>query len=79
VDVYKNPSAELIEGGIAGTVNLRTRMPFDNPGQVVSFSTGINEGDMAKKNRPSASFLYSNRWKTESLGEFGALIDVSYS
>ncbi|WP_425492563.1 TonB-dependent receptor [Dyella jiangningensis] len=79
VDVYKNPSAELIEGGIAGTVNLRTRMPFHNPGQVISFSTGINEGDMAKKSKPSASFLYSNRWKSDSLGEFGALFDVSYS
>jgi TonB-dependent receptor len=79
VDVYKNPSAELIEGGIAGTVNLRTRMPFDNPGQVISFSTGINEGDMAKKSKPSASFLYSNRWKSDSWGEFGALFDVSYS
>ncbi|GLQ91250.1 TonB-dependent receptor [Dyella acidisoli] len=79
VDVYKNPNAELIEGGIGGTVNLRTRMPFDSPGQVVGFSTGVNEGDLSKKSKPSASFLYSNRWKTESLGEFGALLDVSYS
>ncbi|HEV8694641.1 MAG TPA: TonB-dependent receptor plug domain-containing protein, partial [Lysobacter sp.] len=29
VDVYKNPSADIIEGGLGGTVNLRTRMPFD--------------------------------------------------
>lgn len=79
VDVYKNPSAEIIEGGIGGTVNLRTRMPFDAPGQQIGFSTGINEGDVAKKSKPSASFLYSNRWKTENLGEFGALLDVSYS
>ncbi len=27
VDVYKNQTAEMIEGGIAGTVNLRTRLP----------------------------------------------------
>jgi TonB-dependent receptor len=79
VDVYKNPSAELIEGGIAGTVDLRTRMPFDAPGQQIGFSTGVNEGDLSKESKPSASFLYSNRWKTEDLGEFGALLDVSYS
>jgi TonB-dependent receptor len=79
VDVYKNPSAELIEGGIGGTVDLRTRMPFDAPGQVVGFSEGINKGDMSEKAKPSTSFLYSNRWRTENLGEFGALIDVSYS
>src|SRR5580698_8082554 len=79
VDVYKNPSAEMIEGGIGGTVDLRTRMPFDSPNQVIGFSTGINEGDMEKKSKPSASFLYSNRWKTDDFGEFGALVDVSYS
>jgi len=79
VDVYKDPNAEIIEGGIGGTVNLRTRMPFDAPGRVVGFSYGVNEGDMSKKSKPSSSFIYSNRWKTENLGEFGALVDVSYS
>ena len=28
-DAYKNQTAEMIEGGIAGTVDLRTRLPFD--------------------------------------------------
>src|SRR5690606_31377820 len=28
VDVYKNPNAEIIEGGLGGTINLRTRKPF---------------------------------------------------
>ena len=32
VDVFKNPSADMIEGGIAGTVNLRTRKPLDRKG-----------------------------------------------
>ncbi len=78
VDVYKNPSAEIIEGGIGGTVNLRTRMPFDNKGRVTAFSLGANKGDMSKDTKPSASFLYSNRWDTQA-GEFGALVDVAYS
>lgn len=29
VDVYKNQTADLIEGGISGTINLRTLEPFD--------------------------------------------------
>jgi len=29
IDVYKNPSAEHIEGGIGGLVNVRTRRPSD--------------------------------------------------
>lgn len=79
VDVYKNPSAEIIEGGLGGTVNLRTRLPFDAPGRVIGFTGGVNEGDFAKMSKPSASFLYSNVWKTENHGEFGALFDVAYS
>src|SRR5688572_21508168 len=35
VDVFKSPSADMVEGGISGTVNLRTRVPFDNKGFVV--------------------------------------------
>lgn len=78
VDVYKNPSAEIIEGGIGGTVNLRTRMPFDT-GKTTAFSFGINDGDMAKKHKPAASFLYSNVWESDTYGKFGALFDVAIS
>jgi len=73
VDVYKNPSANMIEGGIAGTVNLRTRLPFDSKGQVISFSGEYNYSDFVKKSSPTFSALYSNRWDTE-IGEFGFLI-----
>ena len=38
VDTYKNQTAEMIEGGIAGIVNLRTRMPFDSDGQQVALT-----------------------------------------
>ena len=34
VDVYKNQSADLIEGGIGGSINLRTLTPFDRPGKI---------------------------------------------
>ncbi|MFT4249604.1 MAG: TonB-dependent receptor [Pseudomonas sp.] len=78
VDVYKNPSAEIIEGGLGGTVNLRTRMPFDNPGRVIGGNVDVNYGDFAKKYKPSASFLYSDRWQVGD-GEMGLMIDVAHS
>ncbi|WP_246050750.1 TonB-dependent receptor [Asticcacaulis tiandongensis] len=74
VDVFKNPSADMIEGGIAGTVNLRTRVPFGSSGQVFSFSAEGSYGDFAKKWTPTYSALYSNRWDTE-VGEFGLLVN----
>ncbi|MBL8271914.1 TonB-dependent receptor [Steroidobacter sp.] len=78
VDVYKNPSAAMIEGGLSGVVDLRTRMPFDSPDQVLGVSAEYAVGDLAKKERPSGSFLYSNRWTT-GIGELGFLVSSSAS
>lgn len=78
VDVYKNQTAEMIEGGLGGTVNLRTFMPFDFQGQKIAASVSENYGDFVKKYKPSASVLYSNRWDT-SLGEMGFLVDIADS
>src|SRR3954468_5091246 len=49
VDVYKNPSAELVEGGSGGIVNLRTRKPFDAPGHIIAFAGDANYADLRKK------------------------------
>lgn len=78
VDVYKSESADLLQGGIGGTVDLRTHMPFDFKGANYALTTKYNYADLANEARPEASALLSNRWKT-SLGEFGALVDVAYS
>jgi iron complex outermembrane receptor protein len=79
VDLYKNQSADMIEGGIGGTVSLRTRKPFDRDGQMIAFTGDVSYGDMAEEASPTVSGLYSNRWETESAGEFGLLINASYS
>lgn len=78
VDVFKSPTADRIEGGIGGVVNLRTRLPFDAKGQLISGSLDANYTDFAKKTTPSGSLLYSNRWDT-GVGEFGVLASASYS
>ncbi|RZJ29012.1 MAG: TonB-dependent receptor, partial [Brevundimonas sp.] len=77
VDVYKNPSAEMIEGGLGGTINLRTRLPFDARGRVISASVSGTHYDLANDTGSSASFLVSDRWDTAA-GEFGAMLNVSY-
>ena len=78
VDVYKNETADMIEGGIAGTVNLRTRVPFDARGQLIQIGARANYGDLDKKWTPDINGFYSNRWQTEG-GEFGIMGDVAYS
>jgi TonB-dependent receptor len=78
VDVYKNPSAQQVEGGLSGSVNLRTRLPFDSEGRRFSFSAEGAIGDLAKEWEPSGSLLFSDRTET-SFGEIGALLSASYS
>ncbi len=78
VDVYKNQKADMIEGGLGGTVDLRTFMPFDIDGQKISFSLSENYGDFIKKYKPSGSALYSNTWDTDA-GKFGLLVDVAHN
>jgi TonB-dependent receptor len=78
VDVYKNPSADMIEGGIAGTVNLRTRKPMDHEGFTGGVTGSVNFGDFSEQARPQASLLLSNTWDTDA-GTFGVLVDVAYS
>ncbi len=79
IDVYKNPSAEQIEGAIGGLVNLRTALPFDFKGPKFSVSMQSTYSDLKKgKWSPSASVLMSNRWKT-GFGEIGALVDLAHS
>ena len=78
VDVYKNSSAELIEGGAAGTINLRTLAPFDRKGAVLSVSVDGTYADLRKEWAPTYSIIASNRWQTSN-GEFGLLGSYSHS
>ncbi len=78
VDTYKNQTAELIEGGISGSIDLRTRLPFDSKGRVLAASADFVYNDLSKETTPSLSAIYSNRWDT-SIGEFGVMLNAAYS
>jgi len=78
VDVYKSPTADRVEGGLGGIVDLRTRLPFDTDGQQVSFTAKANYGDIIDETNFEFSGLYSNRWDVGN-GELGFLVDFSTS
>jgi iron complex outermembrane recepter protein len=79
VDVYKNPDASQIEGGIGGVVDLRTAKPFDFSGPRISGSLGGTWGDLSRGNvKPAESLLLSDRWHT-GIGDVGILVDVADS
>jgi TonB-dependent receptor len=77
VDVYKTPTADLIEGGIGGIIDLRTRRPLDFPGLEISGSLRGRYETLADKVDPLGSLLVSDRWNTGA-GEMGVLLSGSY-
>jgi TonB-dependent receptor len=84
LDVYKSATANQLEGGIAGAVNVRLRSPFDVKGfNATGFIEDRNQkinGSSAseRKNNPAGGFSVSNRWNT-SYGEIGALFDAQFN
>ena len=72
VDAYKNQTADMIEGGIAGTVNMRTRLPFDQEGHVLVGSVQGAYGSLSNQLTPAYSLLFSDSIRTD-FGRFGLL------
>jgi TonB-dependent receptor len=70
VEVFKNVTADMVDGGIAGTVNLVTRKPLDNRGLHLSGTLEGNVGDLAKDWSPGFSLLGSATFET-GIGTFG--------
>lgn len=70
VEVFKNTTADMIDGGISGTINLVTRKPLDNPGFNIAGTIEANYGDLAEEWAPGFSVLASNTFDT-GIGTFG--------
>ena len=78
VDVYKANRADMIEGGTGGSIDLRTKMPFDYKAASIEGSLGGSYGDYAKKLSANGSILATKRWDTP-IGEIGVLVDLAHS
>jgi TonB-dependent receptor len=78
VDVYKSLPADHIEGGIAGTVDLKTRKPFDSRKDSLNVWMEMNYSDFAKQVAPTFGAVFSKRWETP-IGDIGFLASGSYS
>lgn len=77
VDVYKNPSADMIEGAIAGIIDLRGRKPFDQKSRLISASADVSYGDLEKRSFVSGNALFSDRWTSSTGSELGLLLAAS--
>ncbi len=78
MEVYKSATADLLDPGLAGLVNVRTRRPFDFKGFEVHGAIRETYNDQNGKFNTNGNILFTDRWST-NLGEFGALLNLSYT
>jgi iron complex outermembrane receptor protein len=71
IEVYKSSQADIVEGGIGGTVIVKTRKPLDLDANTVFASIKGDYGTISEELSPEASALYS--WKNED-ENFGVLV-----
>lgn len=78
IEVFKTSTANLVEPGIAGLVNVRSRRPFDFAGSEISGSVWAIHPNQSRDTSINGNVLLSNRWQAGD-GELGALINLSYT
>ena len=76
VTVRKTQSAQVDEGSLGATVDLRAARPFDYDGFTASVGAQGGYNDLSRDVNPRASALVSNTWAD---GRVGALLSVAYS
>lgn len=74
MDVYKSVEANINEGAMGGTVNLKTRKPLSMDANTFYASAEAGYHKSAEETSPAYSALYS--WKDES-EQFGVLVAYS--
>lgn len=78
IDVYKSGSANLLEPGLAGLIDVRSRRPLDFKGsRVAGAVTGLH-WYQSQRLGVEANLLASTRWST-GIGDMGFLIEGSYA
>lgn len=74
--VRKTASANIEEGSLGATVDLRTARPFDYDGLTFAANVQAGYNDLSEEVDPKASFLVSNIFAD---GKFGALFSLAMS
>ncbi len=76
IEVYKSSQADIAEGGIGGTVIVKTREPLDLDANSIFISAKADYGTISEETDPELSGLYS--WKNED-ETFGFLVSAAVS
>lgn len=74
LEVYKSPQANIDEGSIGGSINIKTRRPLDLDANSFFGTAEVQYSELSEEYDPQLSGLYS--WKTED-EKFGIMAAIS--
>jgi iron complex outermembrane receptor protein len=74
MEVYKSSQADITEGGIGGTVIVKTRRPLDLKANTIFAGVGVGRGTVSDDLNKEVTGLYS--WRTQEK-TFGVLVGAS--
>jgi iron complex outermembrane recepter protein len=74
--VRKTSAAEIEEGSLGATVDLRTARPFDYDGFTMAIGGQLSYNDLLEETDPRGTFLLSNTFADNT---FGALLSIAYT
>ncbi|MBW8709358.1 MAG: TonB-dependent receptor [Alphaproteobacteria bacterium] len=72
LSVAKSPTADMLEGGAAGNINLRSARPFDHEGFRITYNLQGSKYSASSSMGERGALIISDTW-----GSFGALIGVA--
>jgi iron complex outermembrane receptor protein len=77
LEVFKSSTADLVEPGLAGLINVRSRQPFDFQNAQIAGSVWGLFTRQGHKATPNFNLLATDRWQT-GIGEIGLLVNASF-
>ncbi|HWV61280.1 MAG TPA: TonB-dependent receptor [Sphingopyxis sp.] len=78
IDAFKSQTADQIEGGVAGALDLRLNRPFSFRDPTLVLTARQNYATTADASNPQFGALAAAKTDS-SIGEIGALVNVTYS
>jgi len=76
-EVFKTATADLVEPGLGGLINLRSRRPFDMKDMTIAGEVKGTYNDQSRTTEPAGNLLLARTWDTKA-GKVGALLGASY-
>jgi len=74
IDVIKGSTADLPEGGIGGTVDIKTRKPLDFAKPTIAGTLSAEQGSLRGGTQPRATLLLADKFLDNKLGLMANLV-----